>query len=249
MALAPQAKVLALIPARGGSKRFKRKNLALLNGKPLVQWTIESALASGAFAKVVLSSDDEEILALGQAFAAQGLSLHPRQADLAQDQVTAAQVMQHLLQDLASAGEVYDQCCLLLPTCPFRGVEDIHQCQALLTPQVDAVISMRESPVIAEFLFTADSQHRAQRVFNSASDLSQTRKQDHQTTYYPNGAIYWAWVGAFMQQGRFYSERFAIYAMPEYRSVDIDIEEDLVYAHAIWARFIAPSSSPQEKTP
>lgn len=231
---------IAFIPARGGSKRFQKKNIAPLNNKPLLAWTLEAALDSGLFDKIVVSSDDEAILQVAQDYGRNQVDLHHRSEVLSGDKVTTAQVLVSLLTELQQQGEHYDQCCLLLPTCPFRDAADIQASQQLLDETVDSVISMKPSPIVPDFVFRAlDGQVADPFVKDSSVFKGKTRSQEYANLFYPNGAIYWAWTQSFSQQANFYSPNFKIYAMPEFRSVDIDIEEDLIYAHAIYQRFIA----------
>ncbi|MBF6058668.1 acylneuraminate cytidylyltransferase family protein [Thiomicrorhabdus heinhorstiae] len=230
---------IAFIPARGGSKRFPRKNVALLNDKPLIAWTIESAIESGAFEKIVVSSDDLEILEAAEKYGRDKIVLHQRSEAFSGDTVTAPEVLGHLLRELAAQGEEYQRCCLLLPTCPFRSAEDIVKAQALLNAQVDSVISMKPSPVVADFIFQEGNDGVAHPLLEDTRVIQgKTRSQDYPDMYYPNGAIYLAWTETFLKENRFYSRNFKILPMPEFRSVDIDIEEDLIYAHAIYEHFL-----------
>lgn len=232
-------KSIAFIPARGGSKRFPKKNIALLNGKPLIAWTIEAALESNVFDKVVLSSDDLQILEVAKHYPDSKLVTHQRSDALSGDTVTAAHVLSELLHDLSNKGEDYQQCCLLLPTCPFRSVEDIRKAKTRLTPDVDSVISMQPSAVVPDFIFGEGEGNKAKAFVENSSVLQgKTRRQDYPNLFYPNGAIYYAWTEKFLESNRFYSSNFKILEMPEFRSVDIDIEEDLIYAHAIYERFL-----------
>lgn len=236
-------KSIAFIPARGGSKRFPKKNIAPLNGKPLLAWTIESAIDSGIFSKIVVSSDDEETLQLAEKYGQGKIVLHHRSQKLSGDKVTAAKVLGALLEELQEQGEVFDQCCLLLPTCPFRSAQDIRDAQKLLSPDDNAVISMRTSPTVPDFIFKVDQNLKAEPLVENSRVLhGQTRSQDYPDMFYPNGAIYLAWTKAFLYEYSFYSQHFKILPMPEFRSVDIDIEEDLIYAHAIYERFLKPEN-------
>ncbi|QKI89568.1 cytidylyltransferase domain-containing protein [Thiomicrorhabdus xiamenensis] len=234
-------KSIAFIPARGGSKRFPKKNIALLNGKPLVAWTIEAAIESGVFDKIVVSSDDPEILRVAKEYGRDRVSLHQRSDALSGDKITAPQVLGQLLLELAEEGENFAQCCLLLPTCPFRSAQDIRDAHQLLTEEYDSVISMKTSPTVPDFIFKADDCMTAEPLVKDTMVVhGKTRSQDYPDMYYPNGAIYSAWTEVFLKENSFYSSHFRILPMPEFRSVDIDIEEDLIYAHAIYERFLKP---------
>ena len=228
------ARKIALIPARGNSKRFPRKNIAPLGGRPLIEWTIEAALKSCFFDEIVLSSDDEETLDIGKKYVGKGLTLHKRALHLAEDNVTASEVLKHLIQERQSKQIVFDVCAILLPTCPFRSSQDILDAKSLLTGDVDSVVSMVPLPVIPEFIFTKQDEEKAVRAFNDG-DLSQqkTRKQEYPERFYPNGAIYLSRVEPFLKNQTFFSESMRVYAMPTERSVDIDYKVDLHYAQSL----------------
>jgi CMP-N,N'-diacetyllegionaminic acid synthase len=141
-------RVLGLITARGGSKGVPRKNIRLLGGKPLLQWTVESALAARSLSSVVLSTEDESIASLGCRFGAAVPFLRP--AKLARDNTPTLPVIQHAIHALAALGEQFDAVCLLQPTNPFRLPADIDSCVDLLkTGNADAVISVR--PLAADY--------------------------------------------------------------------------------------------------
>lgn len=138
-------RVLGLIPARGGSKGVVRKNVRPLAGKPLLQWTAESALAARTLTRVVLSSDDEEIAALGRRCGVDVPFIRP--ADLATDETPTLLVVQHALRALEKFGDRFDAVCLLQPTNPFRRASDIDACVELLaTSGADAVVSILRVP-------------------------------------------------------------------------------------------------------
>jgi len=171
------------------------------------------------------------------------LVTHQRQEDLAGDTVTTSQVLKSLLGELELKGESYEQCCLLLPTCPFRSVDDIRKAKKMLTEDVDSVISMKTSPTVPDFIFRENPGSIAKPFVEHSQVINgKTRSQDYPDMYYPNGAVYYAWTKTFCNSSSFYSNNFKILKMPEYRSVDIDIEEDLIYAHAIYERFLNDSN-------
>lgn len=225
---------IALIPARGNSKRFPKKNISNLGGRALIEWTIQAALDSGVFDEVVLSSDDDETLTIGERYMDSGLSLHKRSQHLSEDNVTASEVLKHLILERQSKRIFFDTCAILLPTCPFRSHQDIVNAEKMLDDAVGSVISMTALPVIPEFIFTKDGNDAAVRAF-SDGDIShqKTRKQSYPERYYPNGAIYLSRVKDFLLNATFFTEAMKIYAMPSERSVDIDYKVDLYYAQSL----------------
>ena len=138
-------KILGIIPARGGSKGLKRKNILPLGEKPLLQYTWESAKNSKLLTKVILSSEDQEIIEV-----AKGLGLEvpfKRPEHLAQDATTSLEVLKHALQYFKEKGESFDAVCLLQPTTPFRESELIDKAiQKFISHSLDSLVSVREVP-------------------------------------------------------------------------------------------------------
>ncbi|MBE0471256.1 MAG: acylneuraminate cytidylyltransferase family protein [Methyloprofundus sp.] len=228
-------KSIALIPARGGSKRFPRKNITPLAGKPLICWTIEKVLEANCFDCVMVSSDDPEILAIAGAYQSQGLVLHERPDEFASDTATVTELIDYLIDDLCAQGQEFKIFAEFPPTCPFRSVLDIHAAMQLLTPDIDAVVSMKQSPCVPDFIFEMDEQGQAiPMIADTRLFKGVTRRQSYKPMYYPNGAIYIGWIDAFKRNRGFYSNNMKIFSMPEFRSVDIDTREDLVYAEAVF---------------
>jgi N-acylneuraminate cytidylyltransferase/CMP-N,N'-diacetyllegionaminic acid synthase len=117
--------MLMVIPARGGSKRLPRKNVLPLAGKPLICWTIEAALATGLAARILVTSDDEEILSIASRYASQGLIIHKRPAELASDHASTADALLDALATEQQVGHSAKTLILLQPTSPLRTAEDI----------------------------------------------------------------------------------------------------------------------------
>lgn len=141
-------RVLGLIPARGGSKGIPRKNIRALGGRPLLQWTVDAALAARTLARVILSTDDRQIADMGASFGVAVPFLRP--AELAEDGTTTLAVAAHALQSLENSGDYYDAVCILQPTSPFRRASDIDACVSLLSESgADCVLSVL--PVPAEY--------------------------------------------------------------------------------------------------
>lgn len=138
-------RVLGLIPARGGSKGVPRKNTRPLGGKPLLQWTAESALASRMLSAVVLSTEDEVIASVGRTC---GLTVRFRRpVELAADDTPTLDVVQHAIRSLDELGDRFDAVCLLQPTTPFRKTSEIDACVELfVASDADAVVSVGRVP-------------------------------------------------------------------------------------------------------
>jgi len=222
---------LCLIPARGGSRRFPRKNLAPLCGKPLIAYTIIAARASGLFDRVVVSTEDEEIREVAQAWGAEVPFRRP--AELATDTAGNVDVCLDTLARLASEGERFDFLGCLLPTSPLRTVEDLHGAHAaLLERDADAVMAVTEY-AIPPFWALEERDgflrpHWGRRYMVKSQELPKVCVD--------NGAIYLVRVDALERERSFYSARLTGYWMPRERSVDVDQPVDLALAEFFLTR-------------
>ncbi len=222
--------VLALVPARGGSKGIKNKNLALVAGRPLVWHTLRAAQGAPAVDAIWLSSDDDEILRVGRQA---GVQVLQRPAELASDQASAVGVVQHFLDSLPQDLAAQDPVVLYLqPTSPLRNAQHIAEVLNLMqrtaASSVMSVVEQRHSPFKT---FKLDAQGRLQSLFDES--LSNARRQDLPATYLPNGAIYAFLASEFRARGGFPSNGGAPYVMSEADSVDVDTPDDLARVHAL----------------
>lgn len=210
-------KTIAIIPARGGSKRVARKNILPLNGIPLLAYSIRAAKESGVFTDIIVSSDDNEILDLALK---EGVGIDRRPEALAIDTATKVQVVKEFI-GRPENRQIYDAVCALLPTCPFRLASDIQK--------AFEVFEQGESP----FLISVTAyDFPIQQALKEEDGLLMvpffengykvTRSQDIAKTWHPNGAIYLATVEAFLNNGTFFADRMLTYEMPAIRSFDID---------------------------
>ena len=216
--------VLALVPARGGSKGIPRKNVCIVNGKPLVMHTLEAALHSKFIDDVYLSSDDSEILDIGTATGVHALR---RPDAAASDTATADDVVTHFIgsipRDIVTSNPyiIY-----LQPTSPLRTA--VHIDAAFIEMEIrksDLLISvmrLNKSPYKA---FSLDKDGRLLSLFGER--YSTTNRQDLPETYYPNGAIYIFPLEEYVKRGHFPSEGSAPFVMSDGESIDIDTEADL----------------------
>ena len=173
---------LAIIPARGGSKRLPRKNILDLCGKPLISWSIEAALKSKYISKVVVSSDDEEILNISSNF---GADIIKRPYELANDTATTFDAIKHTINNL----EKYDYIVLLQPTSPLRNEKHIDEAIELLEEkQADGIVSVCEmdhSPLWSNTLPEDGNMRGFLR-----EEILNKRSQDLEKYYRLNGTIY-----------------------------------------------------------
>ncbi|WP_141053994.1 acylneuraminate cytidylyltransferase family protein [Aliarcobacter cryaerophilus] len=217
---------LAIIPARGGSKRLPRKNILDLCGKPLIAWSIKAGLNSKYIDKVVVSSDDDEILNISLNFGAETIK---RPVELASDTATTFDAIKHTIDNF----EKYDYIVLLQPTSPLRDAKHIDQAIELLeTKKADAVVSVCEvdhSPLWSNTL------PKDGNMSNFLKDeILNKRSQDLEKYYRLNGAIYICKTEKlFENKGFFLKDNIFAYKMDRESSVDIDEEMDFKIAEVL----------------
>ena len=214
---------LAIIPARGGSKRLPRKNVLDLNGKPLVAWSIEAGLSSKYIDKVVVTSDDAEILSIAEYYGA--LSIN-RPAELSNDTATTFDAIKHTIENL----ERYDYVILLQATSPLRNEKHIDEAIELLeNKNASAVVSVCEmdhSPLWSNILDDSLSMKSFSR-----SGVLNKRSQDLEKYYRLNGAIYICKVEKLLEErGFFLKDNIFAFKMDRENSIDIDEEIDFQIA-------------------
>jgi CMP-N,N'-diacetyllegionaminic acid synthase len=220
---------LGIIPARGGSKRIKRKNLALLAGKPLLVYTIEAALAARRLTRVMVSTEDPEIAAVAKQSQAEVPFLRP--PELAQDYSTSLQVIKHVLDTLGREGAVFDGVALLQPTSPFRTGKHIdaaiERFEKTAADTVTSVCAAEEHPFYAWKL----AEEGELTSFISLECQTMDRR-DLPPVYFENGAIY-VCARSALDQDCLYGQKVISYQMSRFDSVDIDTPLDLQ-----WAEFL-----------
>lgn len=218
---------LAIIPARGGSKRIPKKNVIDLQGKPLIQWTIEAAKKCEWVDEVWVSSDDSEILGLAEQFVCIPLS---RPSEYAEDLSSRASVIQHAVESSIKQGKQFDYLIYLQPTSPLRDEKAVAGAiEYLFDKQADAVVSVCELDHPIQWTGVLP-ESRNMTSFLKKLDV-QTRSQDLDTYYRLNGAIYICDIQKFLKEGCvFLKENVYAYVMDRFSSVDIDHYEDLLVA-------------------
>lgn len=229
-------RVLGIIPARGGSKGIPRKNLALLNGKPLLAYTAESALASTRLSKVLLSTDDAEIAEFGKSVGLGVPFLRP--AKLAQDHTPTIDVLLDVLERLQAMGESYDAVFTLQPTNPLRTVADIDGAIALLERTgCDSVISFTDTggrhPARMK---TVDGEGR---VGNPpfAEEFEGMPRQRLPHFYLREGSVYLTRTGVLTGQHSIQGKDCRAWIVPEWRACNIDTRFDLFVTEQVLRHF------------
>ena len=225
-------KRLCIIPARGGSKRLPRKNVKLLNGKPLVFYTIDSVIKSNIFDKVIFTSDDDTILHIVKNnYSSTVLDVIERPEVLATDTSKVIDTVMHFLD------KSYDQTWLTLPTSPMKIPEDFTKASKLLNKETDSVLSYTEM----EFPPTLGLVVKNNNVIEDYDQSNpwqsgNSRSQDHPVVYRPNGALYGAWTAKLKENKNYYVGQTKGYFMPRNRSIDIDTQFDFDLAEFMMKR-------------
>ncbi len=223
--------VLALVPARGGSRGIPRKNITPLAGKPLMQWTIEAALACSRMERVLVSTDDAEIADVAMACGADVPFLRP--SELALDETPGIAPVLHAVRWLAER-ESYrpEWVALLQPTSPLRTADDIRGALALGEGGgAAAVVSVAEAPHHPWWMKRIDDEGRL-RPWSEATPQT-TRRQDLPPAYALNGAIYLVRRRALLAGESLHPDPTLAHVMPPERSLDVDTPWDLRLANLI----------------
>ena len=232
-------KVLAVIPARGGSKGGPRKNIRSVCGRPLITYTIEHARAAQhLFYRIIVSTDDEEIATVAREHGAEVPFLRP--ANLARDESPMIPMLQHAVDFIEKQDGVrMDWICLLQPTEPFRTVSDIEQCLRLgFAGGCDSVITVVR--VFATHPILMKRIEDDVLLPFCVEEREGTRRQDYQpAAYMRNGSIYLSRRDVLMEQGSIWGQTIRPYVMPLERSVSIDTELDLKLAELMMSEQIA----------
>ena len=234
-----KSKVLALIPARGGSRRLPGKNLLKLCGEPITVWSIKAAQQSKYVDRIVVSTDSDEIAEVARAAGADVPFMRPNY--LASDTASSLDVVKHTLNELNQKGQCYEFIVLLQPTSPLRTSKHIDESFELLqSKDADAIVGVTELDHPIELTNRLPDDLSMKGFFTTDSHL---RSQDFPKRYRVNGAIYLVRVESLIKENTiFLSDRIYAYKMDREVSVDIDTPYDLRLADALFNRddFIKP---------
>ena len=213
---------VAIIPARGGSKRIPHKNIRLFAGKPIIAYSIEAARRSGLFERVIVSTDDEAIAQVATQFGAEAPFRRP--AELSDDFTGTHDVVAHAVRWLGEQGSSPGEVCCLYPTAPFIRVSDIHAGYALLgTGEYDSVIAATTFPYPIFRAVIRPPEGGLAMVF---PQHYRTRSQDLPEALHDAGQFYWAHASAWLAPSAGFTARTGAVVLPRWRVQDIDTEED-----------------------
>lgn len=207
-------KILAIIPARGGSKGIPRKNIQELAGMPLIAWTIEEAKKSKYIDRLILSSEDDEIIEVAKQFGCEVPFKRP--IELAQDDTPGIDPVLHAIEQCSG----YDYTVLLQPTSPLRTVEDIDACiEKILASDADFCVSVTESEKSPYWMYTVEGEKMVPLL---QQDTLVTRRQDLPKAFAINGAVYVGQINKLLEVKSFLTEGTVAYIMSQEKSFDID---------------------------
>lgn len=216
-------KILAIIPARGGSKGVSKKNSKLLNGVPLIEYTIQSALQSKLIAEMIVNSDDDEILSIAQK---NNIRTYKRSNDLASDTSNSIDVVHDNLKQLLENGEKFDGIILLQPTSPFRPKGFIDMAiEKFIKFNFDSLLSVLEVPHEFNPHWTFEASGNQLHIATGEKEIIK-RRQDLPKAYHRDGSIYLTKTKVILNQKSFYGNSIGyIQSNPDYYC-NIDTPKD-----------------------
>jgi pseudaminic acid cytidylyltransferase len=212
---------IAIIPARGGSKRIPHKNIKVFCGKPMIAHAINVAKKSGLFDHIIVSTDDEEIALIGSKYGAEIPFMRP--VNLADDYTTTSPVIIHAIETCKELGWNFNNVCCLYPSVPFLQSEDlINSLNRFIESKADYCFSVTEYPSAIQ---------RALRILNDGKmmpfspEFEKIRTQDLEPAYYDAGQFYWGKSQTWQKNSNIHSNSLG-YIIPSWRVIDIDTPDD-----------------------
>ncbi|MGM0826327.1 MAG: pseudaminic acid cytidylyltransferase [Pseudomonadota bacterium] len=229
-------KPVAIIPARGGSKRIPRKNIKTFCGKPMIAWSIEAAIASDCFNRVIVSTDDKEIAKVALEWGAEVPFLRP--AELSDDHTGTIPVIAHTLQWLKNEGQMPEVACCIYATAPFIQANDLQRGWSALQQQKDASYAFSVTsyafPIQRALRLTENG-----RVEMFEPEHFTSRSQDLEEAWHDAGQFYWGRAESWLSGQCLFTERAVPVKLPRHRVQDIDTPEDWQRAEWLFKAWLA----------
>ena len=222
---------IAIIPARGGSKRIPRKNIKCFHGKPIIAYSIEAAKQSGCFDEILVSTDDQEIADVALQYGAEVPFLRP--AEIADDFATTLDVMQHAITWCKDQQWVVDKVCCIYATAPFILPEYIKQ--GLVDLSDDKVQYSFSATTFPFAIQRAISLDESGAVSMFSPEYANIRSQDLPEAYHDAGQFYWGKATAYLTGKAIFSEHSKVVILPRKRVQDIDTPEDWELAESLFS--------------
>jgi N-acylneuraminate cytidylyltransferase/CMP-N,N'-diacetyllegionaminic acid synthase len=227
-----EKKILAIIPARGGSKGLPGKNIKVLNGKPLIGWTIEQAKNCKYIDEIFVSTDSKEIAAISEEFGINIPSLRP--AEFAQDTSSSIDVIIYTINLLEKRGKYFDLVMLLEATSPLRDSEDLEYALKMLvdTDEAESIVGVsRTENAHPAFLVSVAAKNFIKPY--GKNEFIFKRRQEIDDLYFFEGSLYISYVKALKERKGFYHEKTLGFRMPKYKSFEIDDIVDFKIVEAL----------------
>jgi len=221
---------VAIIPARGGSKRFPGKNIALFCGQPIIAYTIQSASSSGCFDNIVVSTDDDEVEDIVRHY---GADVDRRPAALAVDEAKVQDVCLEFLKRQRIEGNTWDVMCCLYATAALQTADDIRGVISLIKPgscEFAMGVSQTDRYVHQALIPTGQGYLKPKWP-----EMVEQKAQESDSYWFSNGTTYAVWIRSFEEGGSFYGPSLKGYFMPREHAVDIDTLADLRLAEYFYS--------------
>lgn len=230
---------IAIVPARGGSKRIPRKNIKEFCGKPMIAWSIEAARTCKLFDHTIVSTDDAEISAVAQACGAEVPFVRP--PELSDDYTGTTEVVAHATRWALSQGWEISAVCCLYATAPFISADDLQRgFAALESGDWRFAFSATEFPAP---IFRAFQQLPSGGVRMFFPEHTSSRSQDLPVALHDAGQFYWGTVEAWLEKAQIFAESSIPVMMPRMRSQDIDTADDWAFAESLFKLYRQQSGS------
>jgi CMP-N,N'-diacetyllegionaminic acid synthase len=224
-------KILGLIPARGGSKGIPKKNIKILGNKPLLQYTQEAAKRSSLLSRVILSSDDQEIISIAKNLDLEVPFIRPE--NLAQDKTSSLEVIIHALNYFRDKNIYFDAVCLLQPTTPFRQKNLIDQAiKKFIQGNYDSLITVKKVPAEFNPHWVFEEESGKLKLATGENEII-SRRQDLPPAYFRDGAIYLTKTEVILNQKSLFGQNIGFLENLDLNSVNLDTMEDWIKAEQI----------------
>ena len=221
---------LCVIPARGGSKRIPKKNIKIFCGKPIIQWSIEAALESNCFDRVIVSTDSEEISTISKALGAEVPFIRP--SNLSDDFTATAPVINHAIQYMSQNFQSVELACCIYATAPFIEANYIQDgLRKIIENEANFSFSVTTFPFPIQRAIKLNKENKSEMFF--PENLNK-RSQDLEDSYHDAGQFYWGKSSAWLEGKRMFEDNSIPIIIPRHKVQDIDNEEDWIRAEIMF---------------
>jgi pseudaminic acid cytidylyltransferase len=221
---------IAIIPARGGSKRIPRKNVKEFCGKPMIAYSIEAAIESGCFDRVLVSTDDKEIAGVAEFYGAEVPFIRP--SEISDDHATTSEVIRHAIIWCEQQGWKVQHVCCIYATAPFIDKADLLLgYKKLIDEEVQFVFSAAVFPFPIQRAIGVNAKGEVSMI---QSKHALTRSQDLTESYHDAGQFYWGRKSAFLKDELIFAKHSRVVLVPRDRAQDIDSPEDWEFAEVLF---------------